>query len=259
MEEWKDGGMLFGEQKSPELTRFVERNALILLPVGQTEEHGPHLPINTDAVLAREAAAAVGERMAAETPTLVMDTIVYGYSSSALKKWPGTIVLQPETVIDTLCETCGSLIEMGFRRIALLSIHGNHLGIVRVAVRKVADATGVCPVVAFPLALGMERFLKVAKAGKEGTCHGGELETSVMLHLAPHLVAMDKVKGPNPLRKSSPFSSKVFWSTWSREASEHGYYGDPTVACAETGKIAFEAMVEETVAFLQEFCRETSS
>ncbi|MEW6354896.1 MAG: creatininase family protein [Planctomycetota bacterium] len=250
--------ILFGEQKSPDLERFVEQNALILLPVGQTEEHGPHLPINTDALIAQRVAMAVGERMASEAPTLVMDTVCYGYSSAALKNWPGTIVLQPETVIDMLYDTCISLVEMGFRRIAILSIHGNHVGIMRIVARKVADATDVYPVVVFPIALGMDRFLKAAKAGPEGTCHACELETSLMLHLAPELVDMASVKGPNPLRPASRFAKGIFWSTWGREKSEHGYYGDPTVASAETGKVTFEAMVEETVAFLTEFCRETS-
>ena len=54
-------------------------------------------------------------------------------------------------------------------------------------------------------------------------------------------------------------SGKVFWSTWGREKSKDGYYGDPTVTSAETGKVAFEAIVDETVAFLKEFCKETSS
>ena len=250
--------ILFGEQRSPDLERFVEQNALILLPVGQTEEHGPHLPINTDWVIAQEVAVAVGERMAGDTPTLVMDTICYGYSASALQDWPGTIVLQPETVIDMLCDTCVSLVEMGFRRIAILSIHGNHQGITRVVARKVADATAIYPVVVFPMALGMERFLTVAKAGPEGSCHAGELETSLMLHLAPEQVDMEKVGEPNPLQPASRFAKGVFWSTWGRAKSKHGYYGDPTVSSAETGKAAFEAIVEETVAFLAEFCRETS-
>jgi len=250
--------ILFGEQTSPALERHAEQNALILLPVGQTEEHGPHLPVHTDALIAREVAVAAGERMAQDTPTLVMETLSYGYSSSALKRWPGTIVLQPETVIDTLCEICASVIEMGFRRVAILSIHGNHAGIMRVAARKVADATGVYPAVVFPIALGMERFLEIAKAGTEGSCHAGELETAVMLHLAPDLVDLDKAAKPNPLRKPSRFSGKVFWSTWGREKSEHGYYGDPTVASAETGEAAFRAMVEETAAFLREFCEATS-
>ncbi|NOZ22474.1 MAG: creatininase family protein [Planctomycetes bacterium] len=250
--------ILFGEQKSPDLEGFVKDNALILLPVGQTEEHGPHLPINTDSIIAREIASAVCQRMVSEVPALVMDTVCTGYSSAALKNWPGTIVLQPETVIDALCDTCVSLIEMGFRRIAMLSIHGNHQGIMRMVARKVADATDVYPVAVFPIALGMERFLEVAQAGPEGSCHAGELETSLMLHLAPGLVDMEKVTEPNPLRPASRFSKGVFWSTWGRERSKHGYYGDPTVASAETGKVAFDAIVEETAAFLAEFCKETS-
>ena len=79
-----------------------------------------------------------------------------------------------------------------------------------------------------------------------------------MLHLAPDLVAVGKVEKPNPLEKGSR-PSGVFWSTWGRERSEHGYYGDPATASAETGKLAFEAMVGETVAFLKDLCKETAS
>jgi len=246
--------ILFSEQKSPDLKKLAKRGAMVLLPIGQTEQHGGHLPVGTDSIIAREVALAAGKRINRHVPALVMETITYGYSVSALTRWSGTIVVQPETLIEVVCDICFSLIEMGFNRLAILSVHGNHPGILRVAARRVGDMTGVHPAVVFPLLLGQEKFLKLCKAGPEGSCHGGEYETSLMLHLAPHLVDMRKAGKPNPVRRSR-FDGKVFWSTWGRQTSTSGIYGDPSAATAETGKRAFEAVVSETVAFLLTFAK----
>ncbi|NOY80395.1 MAG: creatininase family protein [Kiritimatiellaeota bacterium] len=242
----------FPELRSPEVRQAVDGEWLLVLPVGQTEEHGPHLPVGTDTVIVRRVCEAAIERLAGSPPACLMDAVSYGYSQRVLTSWPGTIVLRQEVVINVLCELIGSVADMGFRKIALVSGHGNHDGAVRVAARRAADACGIGPGVVFPHAFVSDLIRTQACAGIPGSCHAGEMETSVMLHLAPELVDLESAPAGDSLRQAAPFSSnQAFVSTWTRQKSSSGVYGDPTVATAAFGELLFERMVEKTAAFFR--------
>ena len=244
----------FSDQSWLKLKEAVENNTLIILPIGQTEEHGMHLPVKTDAFIAGEVAKKVAEKIRNQLPVLVMPTIWSGYSMKAVSKWPGTIRLKPETFINMVFDVCGSLIEMEFKKIVLISAHGNHTGMLRTVVRKVADEYSIYMALTFPVLMAKEKFKKISKAGKGGSCHAGEYETSLMLYLAEDLVDMSKATSEDKLTYFSKFyPDKVFWSTWGVQRSKVGVYGDPTVATRETGKRIMEATVENYVEFIGEF------
>ncbi|HID96040.1 MAG TPA: creatininase family protein, partial [Candidatus Latescibacteria bacterium] len=174
----------FSDQSWPQLKKAVEANTLILLPIGQVEEHGRHLPVSTDATIATAVVKALAEVLVAEgVPTLVMPTLWTGYSSKELTRWPGTIRVRPQILIDIIYDICTSLVEMGFRKIILLSCHGHHTGLLRVVVRRIADDHGVYMALVSPAALSAERYNKVRKSERGGSVHGGEWETSLMLYL----------------------------------------------------------------------------
>jgi len=242
----------FSELRSPQVGEAARRGALLVLPLGQTEEHGPHLPINTDAFIARRVCEEAALQLAGNPPCYVLDAIFYGYSQKAVKDWPGTIVLPQETVIDTLAAVIRSLADMGFRKVAVVSTHGNHDGVTRVAARRAADECGVGPGLFFPAACVADILKDKGKGGPGGTCHACEFETSVMLHLAPELVDMRVAPGGDRIVSPTPWpSSQAFISTWTLQKSRSGVYGDPTVATAELGKLLFDKMVAETARFLR--------
>lgn len=244
----------FCELRHPQVREAADAGGLLALPIGQTEEHGPHLPINTDTLIVERVCAAAIDRLAGAPPAWLLDPICYGYSQKVLKKWPGTIVLPQRVVIDTLVSLVVSLVDSGFRKIALVSFHGNHDGIVRVAARQVADERGVGPGVCFPYALGADALRAHSVGGPSASCHAGEFETSLMLHLAPHLVDTNAFESTDRLTFESPWSSsQAFVSTWTRQKSRTGTYGDPTTASAELGRLCFEKMVEETAAFFRAY------
>jgi len=224
--------MKLSEMRSPQVADAVRNNALVLVPVGQTEQHGPHLPINTDAVIASEVALRIAEELADEVPTAVADTICYGYSVKAVARWPGTFRLPPQTVMDTVFHTCKSLADMGFRKIAILDAHGNHLGLLRVVSRKLADELELDVPALSIGALAAESLVAHAEGGEGASCHAGELETSLMLHLRPRLVRTDLYPTEDRMRVPNPAGSAVFWSTWQRQKSQSGIYGDPSTASA---------------------------
>ncbi len=244
----------FSKKTSEELKEAASRNTVLLLPVGQTEQHGKHLPVVTDVMLGERIAFAAAERAAPEVPVLVMPSLWAGYSSAEVKKWTGTISLSIETFISMVTEICGSLIEMGFKKLVLVNSHGNHPGALEVAVRKIGDMYGVYIALTSTFVIAKDKIAPLLKAGPGGSCHGGEYETSLMLYLAEELVKKEKFTGEDVLRiKSAFYPGRVFISTWGRQKSKTGIFGDPVAASADTGKKIFEATAEAYAEFLKEY------
>ncbi len=254
---------LFRDQTSPVLQEMIEQQAVLILPVGTTEEHGPHLPVDTDARIAEACALRLGE--AADDPVLVMDAIRYGYSMRIMRRWPGTIVVRTRNFMNYVFDICGSVLEMGFRRLVLLDCHGHHSGALRVVNRELCDAFDTAIAILSPARLSAEAFNEVRRSGQGGAIHGGEWETSLVLHISPEVVDMDAAAA-EPMDYNSDFvagdnflgSSRVTWSTWYLQQSESGIYGDPTVASAETGEVIMQAVIDEGARFLSEFREATS-
>ena len=251
---------LFRDQSWPQLHEALERKTLLILPVGTIEEHGPHLPVDTDARIAEAYGQGLAEALHHEIPLLLMDTIRYGYSMEIMKKWPGTIVVRSRVFMDYVFDVCRSVLEMGFSRLALLDCHGHHSGALNVVSRELCDATDRSIAILSPAALSHEAFNSVRKSPQGGAIHAGEWETSLLLHLSPEVVDMTQATDADVMRYHSDFVAgdgflgrqRVTWSTWYLQESESGCYGDPTVATAETGRMILEAAVSTGARFLRE-------
>jgi creatinine amidohydrolase len=247
---------------SPEVGQAAEKGAILLIPFGQTEEHGPHLAIGADTIIAERVAEEAARSMIGRAPVLVAPSIQYGYSNEVMRKWPGTFIVRPQVMIDLLIDVCCSAVKMGFRKIAIVSGHGHHVGICRVAIRQVFDLVGETVVLTQPHAFAKEALAEVRKSEPGGVCHGCEYETSLMMHLG-YDVDTGKTSKEDMLRFESDFVSgdgiggakggAIFWSTWGLQESATGIYGDPTVASAETGEALMKAIIERYCEFLEEF------
>jgi creatinine amidohydrolase len=257
----------FQDKSWLELKACVEKGALVLLPLGTVEEHGPHLAVGADAMIAEDTSREIAELFSKDKdapPILVLPTFWSGYSMEIMRAWPGTISVRPRVVLEALTDIVGSLVKMGFYRIVVSNNHGHHDGICRQLIRDVADQHGVWIAVIEPVALGAKEFTAIRKSGPGGACHGCEYETSLLLHYG-RPVDMTKTSNQDIMRYSSKFvpadgfcgSKKVMWSTWGLQASKTGVYGDPTVASKETGGELARAMVTQAVEFLKEFCQQT--
>ena len=213
-------------------------------------------------MIAERVCETTAHRLAEEVSALVLPAISYGYSAQVMTQWPGTFTLPTRLVIDLLVETCKSVIRMGFEKIVIVNAHGHHQHLAVVAAREIADATGVEVAVVMPNSLVHEQFAAIRKSEVGGACHGGEYETSLMMHFG-YDVDLSLADDGDVLKTDSPFCSndmligggRVFWSTWHRQPSRSGIYGDPTIASAETGRKTFEAIVQQ----LAEFCKEFRS
>ncbi|KPJ89094.1 MAG: hypothetical protein AMS17_03295 [Spirochaetes bacterium DG_61] len=251
----------FGDKRSPELEDAIMKNTLILIPMGTTEEHGRHLPVETDAIIAKEIADRVAQEIMNEIPILVTRPIYFGYSMKEMMRWPGTVRVKTRVVMDMMLDLIGSFIEMGFKKIVVMDCHGHHSGLLKTISRELVDLYDIAIAITSPSVFSKKIYQSIRKTDIGGSIHGGEWETSLMLYLQPELVNMDEATDVDHMKYHSEFiagdnfsgEQKVTWSTWKLQRSQTGIFGDPTKASAETGKVCVEEIVNNYKKFLREF------
>jgi creatinine amidohydrolase len=253
----------FAELTSPEIGEWVERGALALLPIGQVEEHGPHLPVNADLVIAERSADAAAAAVHPEPPVIVLPGVWSGYSASIMQQWPGTIRVRTRVFADMVHDVVVSCLAMGFQKLVMLNAHGHHPALLEMVAREVGDETGTAVAVVNVATMAADAVKEHRKSEPGGCIHGGEFETSLMLHFGERV---DMAKAPDErftyASENIPAdgfsgSKRAFWSTWSIQPTESGAYGDATCATAETGRLIFESMVENIAGFLREYGNES--
>jgi len=251
--------VLYTEMRWPELKSLAEDDAIVLLPVGQVEEHGPHAPVGTDMIISETTARQVADAAVKEMPILVMPTVWAGYSGQGLFKWPGAISLPTQVVISTIEHIVLSLYRSGFRSVLILNSHGHHEGILRVAARRIADQVKLTLVVSHIWRMA-EEAMQAARESEEGGCsHAGEYETSLMLAYGKR-VDMDACVDEPVLPRSrfvggdimTRHNAKVFWSTWGHTSSRSGTYGCPSKATRGKGEQVSEATVAAYLELLRD-------
>ena len=223
----------------PEAERALLELPTVLLPVGaRTKEHGRHLPLNNDWLLAEYLA----RRVAADCTVLVLPTVQYGYYPAFLE-YPGSISLRADVFRDAVIDICQSLMPHGARRFYILNT-----GISTIAPLEAARANIVARGARFELTdirteyAPLRRGIETQPAGT----HADELETSMMLYIAPDIVRLHLAerdihpdRGPGGLRRDPAAPGGVYSPT--------GAYGDPTLATRDKGQRLVEGMVAHLV------------
>ena len=129
----------FGEKTWPELKEYAEQNALIILPVGEVEEHTRSLPVDTDSRIAKNLANEIADEIAGEIPVLVLPTVWAGYTPKAVGKWPGAMRVRPQVFTEYVHDICASIAEMGFTKLLMLDCHGQHGPMLNIVTKLIAD------------------------------------------------------------------------------------------------------------------------
>lgn len=207
-----------------ETLRRLLPDALVLLAIGATEQHGPHLATGTDALLAattcERAADAAAPRAA--RPLVIAPPLPFGASDHHLA-FGGTLSLSPETLLAVLGDLARSLAVQGARRLVVVNGHGGNAGICRTFAESAA--------VRHDLSVAYLHYWTFAESdGIPG--HAGEFETSMVLALRPELVgeAASRQAPPLPEVPGVAIHSAEIW----RDID--GYTGEPQHADAEHGR-----------------------
>ncbi len=245
---------LLGELRAPEIAARLSSQSIVVLPLGAIEQHGPHLPFNTDFVVADAAARAAVDRVGLETDAWLLPTLAYTKSNEHL--WSaGTMSLSAETLISVLHDIGRSVASTPARKLLFINGHGGNSALAAMMNREIRLKYGLQTFLAHP-------HMPADQGGASSEnelgmgIHGGMDETSVMLHLRPDLVDMSVAvrRIPEKLAQNEnvKFGGKVSFGWLSNDFFADGHIGDPTGANAEVGKRMFESCVDSLVQTLRE-------
>lgn len=205
--------------------------ATVLVPVGSIEQHGPHLPLDTDTVIATAVATEAARLLALrDHDVVVAPALAYG-SSGEHQDFAGTSSIGTDVLHQVVIELTRSM-RTWAARVVLVNAHGGNLTALRGAVRQLTDEG--------------HDVAWVACATEDVDLHAGRTETSLMLHLAPWHVRLDRAEPGNTGTLAELLPAMIAGGV--KAVSPNGVLGDPTGASAEEGAVVLASMVGDVVA-----------
>ena len=166
-----------------------------VLPVAAVEQHGPHLPLSVDATLLQGVVAAALPQLPADLPVLFLPLQAIGLSTEHLS-YPGTLTLSPATLIALWSELGACVARAGVKKLLLLNGHGGNVAAMDIVARELRQRHGLLTYSASWFSLPLPDAVQGLFSAQEHRfgIHGGEIETSMMLHLAPATVQMEEAR-----------------------------------------------------------------
>jgi creatinine amidohydrolase len=216
-----------------EAEKVLTNDTVVVIALGaRTKEHGPHLPLNNDYVMAE-----YFKRRVLETEDVVVYPTIENHYCPAFVEYPGSVTLNPQTACDMVVEIVRSIARHGPRRFYVINTGVSTIRPLHVSAEILAREGILLDFTQWRehLAPVIDRISE-----EEGGSHADEIETSLMLYIAPHLVDMSKaVKDYNPDRPGPLTRNPGGEGTY----SPTGIWGDPTLATTDKGRQFAEALV----------------
>ena len=249
-----------------EVAAILPLNPVILIPVGTVEQHGPHMPVNADNMVADF----VARRTAEATGAYMIPAINYGVSA-LFRNFPGTFSVQPETLTSVLRDVCHELVNQGFRRIIFVNNHGGNQTACEQVARELTRDHGLVLGSIYPWVLGYALMRDTYDDAAAVYGHGGEPETSAMLAMFPEDVRLDLMAGRDPnmngafkLRRDNTIEvpGQPIGGTYYVDYDElfpNGASGDPSVGTLERGQIWIERIVGYAIDFVKHYDNVTAA
>jgi creatinine amidohydrolase len=219
-----------------------------ILPIGATEQHGPHMGCGMDYVLADILCRAVAARVGVP----MLPTMPYGCSVGHSHRWPGTIALSPLTLINLIKDMGDWAYHSGIRRLFIVNTHVTNAAPLRCALEMLRSEHDDMMVAVFNSATISARVREFHFADGDDW-HANDAETSLMLAMAPHMVRPEKLTMADDPDRTDGL---VFAHPVNR-TSLNGVTGQPSVATAEKGAQWFDWMVEDLSALIAKGMQET--
>lgn len=256
--------LVLQEMSWVDVKEYLKTNDMVIIPLGATEQHGPHLPLGTDYFESFGISKIISEK----TGVVVTQVIMVGYSIYH-SGFPGTLSLKPETMEQVLFETAEVLLKYGFRRFMFLNYHGGNNIVQDKVMHRINHLTkGIA------VAIGIGNSIQKEDEEEFFDWHAGKSETSIMLYLRPDLVRLDRAEKPEltftpqmkemrELSKKHPELMHVLQKLFgvpvetgkggaSHELSSNGVwsFSHPRTATKEKGKKSVTKMVDTAVSFI---------
>ena len=249
------GDCLWSNYTTNEIKQIIkDENPVVIVPVGATEQHGPHLPLNTDTDIGFQIAKSIAE--ASPVKTLVLPPVWAGFSPHHMN-FPGTITLRQSTLFAVTYDIIESLILHGVSRILLLNSHGGNIFLLKTVVDEIAVNYKISPIYVTYWNIIADKINEIRNSDLGGMAHACELETSLKMLFSPKEVRHDLIEdvivegslfhsvdmfASNKINIYKPFSD------WSKT----GQIGAPSKANVETGKRILDAIINCFVDLIKE-------
>jgi creatinine amidohydrolase len=212
----------------PDVPAAVRQRPVALLPLGAIEAHGPHLAVGADWF----AADALADRLALRADLLLMPTIPYGQVWS-LERFPGSLSVRDRTLTALIVDLARGMRAAGVAGLVLLSAHLGNAAAMRAAIRELAEDPALPAIsLTYPGLSEVEHQVADTPRSHPAIMHADELETSVLLALAPEHVDLSRAAPDYPTLPADFDVAPIRWD----EISETGVFGDPTTASAAKGE-----------------------
>ncbi len=238
----------------PQIARRLSPSSVLVLPIGAVEQHGPHLPVSTDLVIAEETAGALVGRHGDDLDLWLLPSLAYTKSNEHAG-FPGSFWLGADTLLKVLDDLGRAVAQLPADRLVFLNGHGGNSALLQVANRELRLAHGLRTFLTHPGVPPDQGGTSPAAELGMGI-HGGLEETSVMLHLRPHLVdmalAMRNIPDKLAANAHVRFGGRVAFGWLARDFGPDGHIGDPTGATAGLGEDLFDASVRTLAAAMAE-------
>lgn len=240
----------------PELREAVAENRVIVLPVGSTEQHGPHLPLNVDNFLCQSVCEGAARLVSEEV--LLMPPLSYGFNWHHID-FPGTIGIAWDNYVRFLLDIIKSVAHHGFRKVLIVNGHGSNRTLIEVAARQATmDYNVVCAAFSY-FELATDVISQVRESPKGWVAHADEIETSLYLYLEPENVRCERMVAENNMLPSDFWwqdlegSGRIGMMEWWSTFSTTGVLGNPLLATREKGETLYKACTEKLAALIREF------
>lgn len=240
----------WGDYTTFELEELIKRQPVILLPVGAYEQHGPHLALNTDKVIAERICQEIVK--ASKIPCAMLPCVWCGISEHHMN-FAGSLTLKHETMSAFIFDILDSLARSGIRKVLVVNSHGgNMVAITEAATKASYKYDGTFATLTYWSLIGDE-IKKYRKSEFGGISHACEMETALQLYLDSANVRMNCLPPANNVKGGKYWSPAMFAANKISmyipydQLSEYGHIGDPQKATKEFGKIIFNAIIEKSL------------
>lgn len=254
--------MILGQSTLTDLERLPRGRTIAIIPVGSCEQHGPHLPYSTDALLATEFSRRAAETLRQEVPIVVLPVLNFGCSEEHMD-FPFTVSLSISTFSAMIEDLCRSLSRTGLTKIIIFNGHGGNTSALNAMVFELRRKTGAKIAVIDLWGLVEETYSQI-RDSKSKEIHAAEAETSLMMNLFNELVRPATPKEDEQTRLKTLLyfelegSGLSAFSWFTRDVSKTGILGDASKATAQKGAHLLDSSITRLCKKVREFAKTRS-
>ncbi len=242
---------LWQDFRAPEFKTIDPARTIAILPTAAIEQHGPHLPVGTDTIINQGMCDLLVDRAPADMDLRLLPVLAVGKSNEHL--WAaGTLTLTAETALRAWTEIGLSVARAGVRKMVILNSHGGNVDLISIVSRELRVQAGMFVARMGWGAFGLPEGLYSEQETRFGI-HGGDVETSLILHFRPETVDMAAARDFRSTAETGPISpiGGVAYGWIATDLNPDGVVGEAHRATAEKGRLTAEKMVDDVIAFLR--------